>query len=45
VLSASTRPGGELEVGVGDWVICNGPDDYYPCKPGIFALTYVEVRP
>ena len=31
---------GTMEASVGDWIIKGVADECYPCKPGIFALTY-----
>ena len=31
---------GDLRAQVGDWIICGVHDEFYPCKPDIFAATY-----
>lgn len=31
---------GEMEAGLGDWVIRGVKGEFYPCKPDIFAATY-----
>jgi hypothetical protein len=31
---------GEMRADVGDWVIRGVQDEFYPCKPDIFAATY-----
>lgn len=34
---------GSMRVDLGDWVIKGVKGEFYPCKPDIFAATYVEV--
>jgi hypothetical protein len=34
---------GGMDASVGDWVIRGVQGEFYPCKPGIFAVTYQEV--
>lgn len=34
---------GEMEFGVGDWIIRGVAGEYYPCKPEIFLATYEPV--
>jgi hypothetical protein len=36
--------GSELEVVPGDWIICQGAEDRYPCKPDVFERTYEPVE-
>lgn len=31
---------GDMRVGLSDWVIKGVQGEFYPCKPGIFSLTY-----
>ena len=33
---------GEHSASNGDWIIKGVKGEFYPCKPGIFALTYEE---
>ena len=35
---------GEKTVDIGDWVIKGIRNEFYPCKPEIFAATYDEVE-
>ena len=35
---------GDMEVSKGDWVIQGVKDEFYPCKPDIFAATYERVE-
>lgn len=35
---------GVMEASPGDWIIRGVRGECYPCKPGIFAETYEEVR-
>lgn len=34
---------GVMQAGLGDWIIRGVADEFYPCKPEIFAATYEEV--
>lgn len=34
---------GKMSASVGDWIIRGVKDEYYPCKPDIFAATYDAV--
>lgn len=34
---------GDMKVSSGDWVIRGVKGEFYPCKPDVFARTYVEV--
>lgn len=34
---------GDMEASVGDWIIKGVADEVYPCKPHIFAATYLAV--
>jgi hypothetical protein len=34
---------GVMEASVGDWIIKGVKGEFYPCKPGIFEMTYEEV--
>jgi hypothetical protein len=34
---------GDMTVSVGDWIITGVKGERYPCKPDIFAMTYVPV--
>lgn len=34
---------GTIKVELGDYIIKNGSDDYYPCKPDIFKSLYTKV--
>ncbi|WP_398498152.1 hypothetical protein [Variovorax sp.] len=36
-----TTPEGVMEAQPGDWIICGVLGEFYPCKPGVFAATYV----
>lgn len=31
---------GNMHAAVGDYIICGVKNDYYPCKPDIFDMTY-----
>ena len=31
---------GTMHASVGDYIICGVKNDYYPCKPELFDLTY-----
>jgi hypothetical protein len=31
---------GEMECRVGDWIIKGVKNEFYPCKPDVFELTY-----
>lgn len=33
---------GDHAAGIGDWIIKGVKGEFYPCKPDIFELTYVE---
>lgn len=35
---------GTMTCGVGDWVIQGVSGEFYPCKPGVFSETYVELN-
>ena len=35
-----TREGEWLTADAGDWIICGGKGEFYPCKPDVFAATY-----
>lgn len=35
---------GEMLARVGDWIIRGVEGEYYPCKPRIFAESYIEVK-
>ena len=34
---------GTMTANPGDWIICGVAGEFYPCKPGVFAVTYEEV--
>lgn len=36
-------PEGDMMASVGDWIIRGVQNEFYPCKPSIFADTYDEV--
>jgi len=36
---------GTMSADVGDWIIRGVKDEFYPCKPDIFAATYDPVEP
>ncbi len=36
-----TTPEGVMEAQPGDWIICGVMGEFYPCKPEVFAATYV----
>ena len=35
---------GTMSADLGDWIICGVKGEFYPCKPGIFELTYEPVE-
>jgi hypothetical protein len=35
---------GAMRAELGDWIIKGIADEFYPCKPDIFAATYEEVK-
>ena len=35
---------GEMAASAGDYIIRGVEDEFYPCKPDIFAKTYEEVK-
>ena len=36
---------GEMQADLGDWIIRGVADEFYPCKPDIFAATYEPEEP
>lgn len=34
---------GEMRVSIGDWIIKGIKNEFYPCKPDIFEITYEKV--
>jgi hypothetical protein len=42
-LAIPTRDG-PLDVMPGDWIVENGPGQFYPCNPGVFAAMYEQVK-
>lgn len=34
---------GDMEFRPGDWIIKGVADEFYPCKPDVFAITYEAV--
>ena len=34
---------GIMKAGIGDWIIKGVKDEFYPCKPDIFEMTYEEI--
>jgi hypothetical protein len=36
---------GRMSADLGDWIIKGVKDEFYPCKPDIFAATYEAVAP
>lgn len=34
----------ELQTEVNDWIIKDANGKFYPCKPDVFAKTYIEVK-
>lgn len=36
---------GLMVASIGDWIIKGVKGEFYPCKPGTFALTYESVEP
>jgi hypothetical protein len=37
-------PEGKMTASPGDWIIKGVKDEFYPCKPDIFNLTYEKVE-
>lgn len=44
VLVSVETPSGDVLVEPGDWIVEEGPDDYRPVKPDVFAATYEPVE-
>lgn len=34
---------GAMSASKGDWIICGVENEFYPCKPSVFAATYEAV--